>query len=367
MVATNDSSGVHADTLIPTLPAPPTPSNDLLLAHNIKSPSPDDTADPDDIFKISPTTAMEHLTAALEALVRITGDIPPTPPAPSDIETKMRHLQAEKVKIVRSHSERSLTRLRDLAEKGGAIPGDGSGNTGGSTAAKMPQETKSGGGNTSDKENEDAEGITMKASSRSHPKLKPPPPAEQGSFFENATSAHATTKPFIVVDSNSQPLNTQHAVLTRKFYSKTPPPISITDYLARMHKYCPMSAAVYLATSLYIHRLAVEERAIAVTRRNVHRLVLAGLRVAMKALEDYRYKHVKMATVGGIRPIELARLEVGFCFLSGFELAVTEDVLKEHWRSLRLAKERGSWDQRPEGGKNGGGGGFKLTLARLKR
>jgi hypothetical protein len=133
-------------------------------------------------------------------------------------------------------------------------------------------------------------------------------------------------------------LNLQHGAITRKFYSKNEPPISVNQYLLRLHQFCPMSTAVYLATSLYIHRLAVEERAIPVTRRNAHRLVLAGLRVAMKALEDLSYPHTKIAKVGGVSEVELARLEISFCFLAGFELVVGEELLKKHWQVLREGK-----------------------------
>jgi hypothetical protein len=100
-----------------------------------------------------------------------------------------------------------------------------------------------------------------------------------------------------------------------------------------------MSTAVYLATALYIHRLAVSERAIAVTPRNVHRLLLAGLRVAMKALEDRSYPHGKMARVGGVTDTELARLEISFCFLAGFELVVGEEKLRDQWRLLKCGVE----------------------------
>ncbi|KAJ8124426.1 hypothetical protein O1611_g9213 [Lasiodiplodia mahajangana] len=103
-----------------------------------------------------------------------------------------------------------------------------------------------------------------------------------------------------------------------------------------------MSTAVYLATSFYIFRLAVEERAIPVTRRNCHRLLLAGLRVAMKALEDLSYPHSKVAKVGGVSEIELARLEISFCFLVGFELVVDEETLSKHWEVLKQNTNFGS-------------------------
>jgi hypothetical protein len=145
----------------------------------------------------------------------------------------------------------------------------------------------------------------------------------------------APTEPYIIIGDNAEPLNVQHSAITRKFYSKHPPPISLEDYLMRIHKFCPMSTAVYLATSFYIHRLAIEERAIPVTRRNSHRLLLAGLRVAMKALEDLSYPHSRFSKVGGVSESELARLEISFCFLTNFEFKTSKESLLQHAISLR--------------------------------
>jgi len=150
-------------------------------------------------------------------------------------------------------------------------------------------------------------------------------------------------EPYLVIGANAEPLNIQHSAITRKFYCKQPPPISLEDYLIRIHKYCPMSCAVYLATSYYIHKLAVEERAIPVTRRNSHRLLLAGLRVAMKALEDLSYPHSRLSKVGGVSSRELVVLEVSFCFLTGFELCVRKESLERHAKILReLAGRQGA-------------------------
>lgn len=119
----------------------------------------------------------------------------------------------------------------------------------------------------------------------------------------------------------------QHNVLVKRFYSKKAPPISLEDYLLRLHKYCPMSTAVYLAASLYITRMVIMEKALFVTPRNVHRLVLAALRVAMKALEDLSYPHARFARVGGVAERELTRLEITFCFLTDFDLRVDARAL----------------------------------------
>ena len=145
----------------------------------------------------------------------------------------------------------------------------------------------------------------------------------------------APTEPLHTVGSNMEPLDIQHGAISRKFYSKKPPPIPLEEYLLRLHRYCPMSTAVYLATSLYIHRLAILDRVIAVTVRNVHRLLLAGLRVAMKALEDLSYPHRRFAKVGGVNEAELGRLEVSFCFLMKFELKVDQEMLFAHALAMR--------------------------------
>jgi hypothetical protein len=119
----------------------------------------------------------------------------------------------------------------------------------------------------------------------------------------------------------------QHNVLVKRFYSKKAPPISLEDYLLRLHKYCPMSTAVYIAASIYITRMVFTEKALFVTPRNVHRLVLAALRVAMKALEDLSYPHARFARVGGVAERELTRLEITFCFLTDFDLRVDAHAL----------------------------------------
>lgn len=121
----------------------------------------------------------------------------------------------------------------------------------------------------------------------------------------------------------------QLALLSRKFLSKNVPPIPLKDYLLRLHRYCPMSTAVFIATSFYITRMAVVDRVLGVTPKNVHRLVLAGLLVATKALEDLSWPHSRVAKVGGVSEQELSKLEISFCFLVDFELRVDAQMLMD--------------------------------------
>jgi hypothetical protein len=139
----------------------------------------------------------------------------------------------------------------------------------------------------------------------------------------------------------------QSAFIARKFFCKQPAEVPIAAYLARLHRYCPMSAGVYLAAGAYIHRLCLFPSSspahprrpgiVPATRRTAHRLTLAALRVAHKALEDLRYPQQRFALVGGVTPAELAQLEICLCYLLDFELQAGVPVLQAHWRGLARA------------------------------
>ncbi|KAK3368373.1 cyclin-domain-containing protein [Podospora didyma] len=321
--AASDSSS------IPTPPPPPVPAADPKLRY-IPSPesdvvSPRLAAQIDDIYKVTPLAALKLLSAGIEALVMVTGDIPPTPPPRSPTVPHMRGMEAEKKSIVRSNSEKNLARL--------AASASNSPRPGRSPLAPAAQPSSS---QTAPAPNASSKPQTIDGVHLRTPNTTPPPNPE--------SQPQPPLAPYLIVGENSQPLNLQHSAITRKFYSRLPPPISITEYLLRIHRFCPMSTAVYLATSLYIHRLAVLEQAIVVTKRNAHRLLLAGLRVAMKTLEDLSYPHSKFSKVGGVSEAELARLEISFCFLTGFELVVDEKALRRQWELLRSGREWGMID-----------------------
>ena len=231
-----------------------------------------------DIFEVKPIVALKMLCSFIEHLVSITGDIPPAPP-------------------VSLFSTPILTR----------------------TAAKSDENI-----NSADHTDHDDEAEIRDVPARSKTPIGSP-------------EAHPT-EPLHIIGLNAEPLHLQNGAVSRKFYSKKPPPIPLEEYLIRLHRYCPMSTAVYLATALYVHRLAIVERIIHVTARNVHRLLLAGLRVSMKALEDLSYPHRRFAKVGGVSESELGKLEISFCFLTNFELRVSQEMLHDQAVAMRASK-----------------------------
>ena len=274
---------VLPDTSTPRNPRPPSPSTDAGLTAAHGGSALDSNLFPEldilDIFTITPVAALKLLCELVEALAKAASDIPPTPTSSYSTNPIARTSGSQEENAVQSARKGSWYQ---------SSPGSGH-EDGVPTKAKTPI-----------------------GSPEAHP-----------------------TEPLQVVETNVGPPDIQYGAVARKFYSKKPPPIGLEEYLLRLHKFCPMSTAVYLATSRYIYRMAVIEKVIPITARNVHRLLLAGLRVAMKALEDQSYPHRRFAKVGGVSEPELTRLEVSFCFITNFELRVDKELLLQHVKAMR--------------------------------
>ncbi|KAL5351330.1 hypothetical protein ACLOAV_003185 [Pseudogymnoascus australis] len=245
MASPNETS---ADGALPEYrpPPPPNPAADVGLSVQSTTPDPELTTPSVsslDVFKLPPISALKLVCAGIEALVRITGDIPPTPPTSGPQTPNMRGMQEEKENIVRSHSLTDLSKHR---------------------RPSIPFAFNAG--------NDEYDGINL----RKRPIAS----------LENEEKEDKEEKePYIIIGANAEPLNLQHSAITRKFYSKKPPPISIEDYLIRIHKFCPMST---------------------------------GIRQG-----------------GGVSENELARLEISFCFLTNFELRTTKEMLLDHALTLK--------------------------------
>ncbi|KAI4250432.1 MAG: hypothetical protein L6R40_000030 [Gallowayella cf. fulva] len=280
----------------PALPPPPTPSADPSLVPQIISPTktvqePNFSLPSDDIdiFKISVSAALKLLCGTVEALIQITGDVPPTPPV-SVVQQPRPRVVSLGIENQRPHSRSSSVDRR----RSQPPPSDEW-----SSADNVPEKAKTPIGS---------------------PEAKP-------------------AEPLQAVDGGPEPLDIQLGAVARKFYSKVPPPIPLAEYLLRLQRYCPMSTGVYLAASFYIYQIAVVQRSIPVTVRNAHRLLLGALRVAGKAVDDTNFRHKRFAHVGGVTEPELGRLEIAFCFLTNFDLRVTAEMLQEHVRVARDTRE----------------------------
>lgn len=109
------------------------------------------------------------------------------------------------------------------------------------------------------------------------------------------------------------------ACLTR-FHSRSPPQISIYDYLARLTQYSVLENSVLIAAVYYIDLLTSMYPTFALNGLTVHRFLLTATTVASKALCDSFCSNSHYAKVGGVNIIELNLLEVEFLTKVGYRV-----------------------------------------------
>ncbi|WIA08623.1 hypothetical protein OEZ85_008052 [Tetradesmus obliquus] len=111
------------------------------------------------------------------------------------------------------------------------------------------------------------------------------------------------------------------------FHGLRAPPISIEAYLVRIAKYAKCSPACFVHSMVHMLKLAQQDASFAPTRLNVHRLLLTGVLISAKFLDDRYFNNAFYAKVGGVSTAELNRLELEMLQLLDFQLAVTPEHL----------------------------------------
>ncbi|KAF4552965.1 PHO85 cyclin-7-like protein [Elsinoe fawcettii] len=238
-----------------------------------------------DFAEATATGAVKLLIASVSALAELTGDIPPTPPAsrpttPSDKAFESRQDGRSEPRMPLS----PVSPVSPASNHGSAI-----------LPVAMP-------------------------SPEAH-RDEPIPPVEVGA------------------DAEARAI--QQMAISRRFFLKTVPPFTLSQYLLRLHQYCPHSPGVYLTAAAYVHRLCVTDMLVPATNKTIHRICLAAIRVASKALEDHKWSQERVAKVGGVSRKELKSLEVNLCFLLDFDLFVKEADLKRRVFLLQQAAKQG--------------------------
>merc|ERR1719424_963410 len=109
-----------------------------------------------------------------------------------------------------------------------------------------------------------------------------------------------------------------------------PPPISLPDYIERIHMYVPCSTECYVLALVYIDRILQRHPEFQVTPLNVHRLFITAIVVATKFQDDKYFSNAYYSRVGGVHVKELNMLEVRFLKLVGFNLCVNPDEYENY-------------------------------------
>jgi hypothetical protein len=125
----------------------------------------------------------------------------------------------------------------------------------------------------------------------------------------------------------------RNGVLTR-FHSRTPPGISVLDYLHRLAKHATLTPPLLLSMVYYIDRLCSLYPAFTINTLTVHRFLITAATVAAKGLSDSFWNNATYARVGGIRIAELGMLELEFLYRVDWKIVPNPEVLVDYYRGL---------------------------------
>ncbi|KAG8720400.1 hypothetical protein FRC08_000348 [Ceratobasidium sp. 394] len=121
--------------------------------------------------------------------------------------------------------------------------------------------------------------------------------------------------------------------LTR-FHSRTPPAITIQEYLKRIVRYTNVERSCLLITLHYIDQICTRLPHFTISSLTVHRFVISSIAVSSKALCDAFCTNSHYARVGGIKLIELNVLEREFLEKMDWRLTCTREMLQEYYTNL---------------------------------
>ncbi|KAI9067092.1 cyclin-domain-containing protein [Trametes sanguinea] len=130
--------------------------------------------------------------------------------------------------------------------------------------------------------------------------------------------------------------------LTR-FHSRTPPGISILDYLRRIVRFTRAERSCLLITLHYIDQVVARMPIFVLSSLTCHRFVIAAIAVSSKCLCDTFSSNSVYAKVGGIPIGEFNVLERELLRMIDWRLTSTREVLQEYYVSLVRTYSRGTY------------------------
>ncbi|XP_020580628.1 cyclin-P3-1-like [Phalaenopsis equestris] len=119
------------------------------------------------------------------------------------------------------------------------------------------------------------------------------------------------------------------------FHGLRAPNIGIKDYIERIFKYSKCSPSCFVIAYIYIDRFLLRTGTY-LTPLNVHRMLITGIAVAAKFIDDAFYNNAYYARVGGITTTEMNRLELNFLFSLDFKLHVSVENFRKYCVQLEM-------------------------------
>lgn len=130
------------------------------------------------------------------------------------------------------------------------------------------------------------------------------------------------------------------------FFSLSKPGIVLKHYLARFVRYLNVSRSVFVVGLIYLDRVCADDRLLALTELNIHRLLTTALCTAAKFVEDESHRNSSLSKIGGVPTTEeMNVLELQFlrrlnwdCSISVGAYRLYEDCIVRR-SSLALSEE----------------------------
>ena len=114
-----------------------------------------------------------------------------------------------------------------------------------------------------------------------------------------------------------------------RFFSVTPPEVSVSDYIKRIMRFMGCSSSALIYAIIYCRKLEEKDARLAINRHNFHRLFITALVIAAKFIEHSWFSNRHYAHVGGIRTCkEMNRLELDMLRLLDFKLLIPLEVFQ---------------------------------------
>lgn len=132
----------------------------------------------------------------------------------------------------------------------------------------------------------------------------------------------------LVTINDALPFNSDQ--LTR-FHSRSPPGISIKDYLIRIIKFCSLEKSIVLSMIYFIDLLCTTYSTFNINSLTVHRFMITAAMVASKGLCDSFCTNSHYARVGGLSKPELNLLEVEFLTRVDYRIVPTLELLDQYY------------------------------------
>lgn len=124
------------------------------------------------------------------------------------------------------------------------------------------------------------------------------------------------------------------------FNSVRIPTISICAYLNRIHQYSSCSDSCYILAFIYLDRLLQNNPGFTLSSRNVHRLILSAVVLAIKYSDDFYADNLTYAKIGGVPLVEMNRLEIDMLKLLHYNLYVDNELYFHYAHELQLQRQK---------------------------